>query len=111
MNNLNNGQHTAHNSQGKSRKVEQINPRHQEYSDSELSISYVYSRVNDNQYYSKALSSPLGQKVLSFYTTTSKQVLDIHEEARRLAQEQKAAQWKLTDLQSTDNVTVYFLVS
>lgn len=42
-------------------------------------------------YYSMALSSPLGQRVYSFYTTTSKQVLDIHEEATRIAAEQKKA--------------------
>jgi len=41
-------------------------------------------------YYSKALASPLGQKVFSFYTTTSKQVLDIHEEAKRIAAQHKA---------------------
>ncbi|KAJ7600468.1 hypothetical protein C8J56DRAFT_9400 [Mycena floridula] len=41
------------------------------------------------EYYSKALQSPFGQKVLAFYTTTSKQVLDIHEEARRIADENK----------------------
>ncbi|TFL03209.1 hypothetical protein BDV98DRAFT_603504 [Pterulicium gracile] len=43
-------------------------------------------------YYSRAISSPLGQKVLSFYTTTSKQVLDIHEEAKRLAEQQKTTE-------------------
>jgi hypothetical protein len=37
------------------------------------------------EYYSKALSSPFGQKVRTFYTTTSKQVLDIHEEAKRIS--------------------------
>ncbi|THH15328.1 hypothetical protein EUX98_g9483 [Antrodiella citrinella] len=42
-------------------------------------------------YYSKALASPLGQSVFSFYTTTSKQILDIHEEARRIADTHKAA--------------------
>ncbi|KAI3611054.1 protein vip1 [Moniliophthora roreri] len=36
-------------------------------------------------YYSKALTSPWGQTVLKYYTTTSKQVLDIHEEAKRIA--------------------------
>lgn len=36
------------------------------------------------QYYSKALASPLGQSVLSFYTSTKKQVRDIHEEALRI---------------------------
>ncbi|KAI0317651.1 hypothetical protein OF83DRAFT_1171814 [Amylostereum chailletii] len=44
-----------------------------------------------SDYYTKALSSPLGQRVRQFYTTTSKQILDIHEEARRLADEHKAA--------------------
>lgn len=42
------------------------------------------------QYYTRALSSPFGQKVKAFYTSTSKQVLDIHEEARRIAETQKA---------------------
>ncbi|KII86626.1 hypothetical protein PLICRDRAFT_142987 [Plicaturopsis crispa FD-325 SS-3] len=49
-----------------------------------------YSKTASD-YYTKALSSPLGQRVRSFYTTTSKQVLDIHEEARRIAEAQKAA--------------------
>ncbi|KXN88136.1 Protein vip1 [Leucoagaricus sp. SymC.cos] len=40
-------------------------------------------------YYERAIASPLGQQVLSFYTETSKQVHDIHEEARRIAQEEK----------------------
>ncbi|KIP03352.1 hypothetical protein PHLGIDRAFT_110974 [Phlebiopsis gigantea 11061_1 CR5-6] len=41
-------------------------------------------------YYSRALSSPWGLKVKAFYTSTSKQVLDIHEEARRIASEHHA---------------------
>jgi len=40
-------------------------------------------------YYERAISSPWGQKVYAFYSTTSKQVLDIHEEARRIAETQK----------------------
>jgi len=40
-------------------------------------------------YYSKAINSPLGQRVFAFYSTTSKQVLDIHEEARRIADQHK----------------------
>jgi len=43
------------------------------------------------QYYSKAISSPLGKQVLAFYTSTSKQILDIHAEARRIADQHKAA--------------------
>ncbi|CDZ97518.1 RNA recognition motif domain [Phaffia rhodozyma] len=42
-------------------------------------------------YYSKALSTPIGQKVYQFYTETSKQVVDVHTEARRIADEKKNA--------------------
>jgi len=42
-------------------------------------------------YYGRALASPFGARVREFYTTTSKQVLDIHEEAKRISAEQKAA--------------------
>ncbi|KAI0718189.1 hypothetical protein C8T65DRAFT_827705 [Cerioporus squamosus] len=44
-----------------------------------------------SDYYSRALTSPFGQKVKAFYTTTSKQVLDIHEEARRIREAQKSS--------------------
>ena len=37
----------------------------------------------------KAISSPLGQRVRAFYTESSKQVQDIHEEARRIADHEK----------------------
>ncbi|KAI0768970.1 hypothetical protein BD413DRAFT_85803 [Trametes elegans] len=50
------------------------------------------SKTATDQYYTRALSSPWGQKVKAFYTTTSKQVLDIHEEARRIAEAHKASQ-------------------
>jgi len=36
-------------------------------------------------YYEKAAGTPTGQKIVNFYTQTSKQVQDIHAEARRLA--------------------------
>ncbi|KAJ7070031.1 hypothetical protein C8F01DRAFT_1115053 [Mycena amicta] len=42
-------------------------------------------------YYSKALASPFGASVFNFYTNTSKQVLDIHEEAKRIHAEHAAA--------------------
>ena len=45
-----------------------------------------------SQYYTRALGSSLGQRVRAFYTTTSKQIFDIHEEARRIADEHKASQ-------------------
>lgn len=45
----------------------------------------ISSKAGD--YYTRAFSSPWGQKVKAFYTSTSKQVFDIHEEARRIASE------------------------
>ncbi|KAF9046487.1 hypothetical protein BJ165DRAFT_1527575 [Panaeolus papilionaceus] len=44
-----------------------------------------------SDYYSRALASPFGQKVAAFYTDTSKQIQDIHEEARRIADQEKKA--------------------
>jgi len=43
------------------------------------------------EYYQVALGSTFGQKVRDFYTTTSKQVVDIHEEAKRIAASQTPA--------------------
>jgi hypothetical protein len=43
-----------------------------------------------NDYYQMAIASPFGLKVKAFYTDTSKQVQDIHEEARRIADQQKS---------------------
>jgi len=48
-----------------------------------------------NSFYEKAAGTPTGQKVVNFYTQTSRQVQDIHAEARRLAhikKQQAAAQ-------------------
>jgi len=50
-----------------------------------------YSKVAGD-YYTRALGSHLGQRVRAFYTTTSKQIFDIHEEARRIADEHKSSQ-------------------
>jgi len=41
-----------------------------------------------SDYYTRAVSSPWGQTVFQFYTSTSKQVLDIHAEAKRLKESQ-----------------------
>lgn len=38
-----------------------------------------------SSYFEKALGTPTGQKLASFYTQSDKQVRDIHAEARRLA--------------------------
>ncbi|KAG6828284.1 hypothetical protein H0H92_008494 [Tricholoma furcatifolium] len=45
-----------------------------------------------HEYYRQALASSFGQQVHAFYTSTSKQVQDIHEEARRIAAQHKASQ-------------------
>lgn len=42
-------------------------------------------------YYQKALSSPLGERVYQFYTTAQKQVLDVHNEAKRISEQRTAA--------------------
>lgn len=42
------------------------------------------------QYYARALNTAFGSKVRDFYTTSSKHVQDIHEEAARLAGWQKS---------------------
>jgi len=49
-----------------------------------------YTKVA-HDYYSKAIASPLGQQVFAFYTSTSKQIYDIHAEARRMADQHKTA--------------------
>ncbi|CAG7852092.1 SubName: Full=Related to SSP120-secretory protein {ECO:0000313/EMBL:CCA77016.1} [Serendipita indica DSM 11827] len=40
-------------------------------------------------YYSRAVQSPFGQKVMAFYTQAAKQVADVHEEAKRIAELEK----------------------
>lgn len=41
------------------------------------------------QYYSKAAASPITDRMLSYYTSASNQILELHVEARRLADEAK----------------------
>ncbi|TXT10644.1 hypothetical protein VHUM_02149 [Vanrija humicola] len=64
--------------------------------------SQVYSKVREadqqrgvstkfHEYYTKALATPVGQRVAQFYTDTHKQVLDVHEEAKRIANQKKGA--------------------
>jgi RNA recognition motif-containing protein len=40
-------------------------------------------------YYEKAADTPTGQKLVNFYTQTSRQVVDVHNEAKRLAELKK----------------------
>ncbi|GFZ46040.1 hypothetical protein JCM24511_04286 [Saitozyma sp. JCM 24511] len=63
----------------------------------------VSARLHD--YFSKAISTPVGQKVVKFYTDTQKQVLDVHEEARRIADEKKAGVSTPTTAPATDAKT------
>lgn len=46
------------------------------------------------QYFQSALGTPTGQRVRDFYTSAQKQVLDIHNEARRLADERQGKDGK-----------------
>ena len=57
----------------------------------EVSVTFCSMKngLISKKYYSKAIASPLGQQVRDFYTTTSKQILDIHEEARRISSQEK----------------------
>jgi len=56
-----------------------------------LSLKANAAAIIGGKYYQAALSSPFGSKVHSFYTTTHKQVLDVHEEAVRIKEAKKAA--------------------
>lgn len=42
-----------------------------------------------NSYFDQALNTPTGQKLRNFYTSGEKQVLDVHNEARHLAELKK----------------------
>ena len=50
--------------------------------------------------------SPLGQNVREFYTNTSKQVRDIHEEARRIADHEKNEKLSEKDTQGAPAASV-----
>jgi len=73
-------------------------------------LEYVFDRLP--QYYEQAITSQIGQRVKRFYTETSKQVHDIHEEARHIAQAEKTSSKQTTvpgtgsGLDSTGNETV-----
>ncbi|EIW72379.1 hypothetical protein TREMEDRAFT_70704 [Tremella mesenterica DSM 1558] len=47
----------------------------------------VSSRLHE--YYQKTAGTSIGSKFIKFYTDTQKQVLDVHEEARRIADDKK----------------------
>jgi RNA recognition motif-containing protein len=55
-------------------------------------------------YYEKATGTPTGQKLVNFYTQTSKQVQDIHAEARRLA-DLKKQESGVTKVPGTEKTT------
>jgi hypothetical protein len=65
-------------------------------------------------YYSKAIGSPVGQKILAFYTQTTKQVQDVHEEAMRIAlveKEKQSANAGSSSAAPTESTTVHDPVS
>ncbi|KAI5479426.1 actin cytoskeleton protein [Pseudohyphozyma bogoriensis] len=54
-----------------------------------LSLKANAAAIIGSKYYQNALSSPFGSKVHAFYTSTQKQVLDVHEEAVRIRNAKK----------------------
>jgi RNA recognition motif-containing protein len=56
-------------------------------------------------YYEKAAGTPTGQKLVNFYTQSSRQVADIHKEARRLADLKKAEAGGVTPVAGSDKTT------
>ncbi|CAG8530470.1 1874_t:CDS:2 [Scutellospora calospora] len=53
-------------------------------------VKNVASTIQDRA--NQALDTPPGKQLYEFYTSTTKQVADVHNEARRIANEKKAAQ-------------------
>lgn len=69
-------------------RTKKVVPANAENSPTAPIVKNISSLVNwSQQYYEKALKSKQGSKVMEFYTSTSKQVLDVHSEARRIAEE------------------------
>lgn len=56
-----------------------------------VSLKLHAAGILSAKYYQAALNSPFGQKVLSFYTTTKKEVQDVHEEAVRIKENKKSS--------------------
>lgn len=56
-------------------------------------------------YYEKAAGTPSGKKIVNFYTQTSRQVVDIHNEARRLADLKKQNHTTTTDQKKNSSPT------
>ncbi len=56
-------------------------------------------------YYEKASGTPTGQKLVNFYTQTSRQVQDIHAEARRLADLKKREASGVTNVPGSSDTT------
>jgi hypothetical protein len=49
-----------------------------------------YNKAITHEYYVNAINSRFSNSVYDFYTTTTKQISDVHEEAKRIAEQQKA---------------------
>lgn len=58
------------------------------------------------RYFENALDSPTGKRVRTFYDDRKKDVLEIHNEARRLANERKASNLASTSTAATSGTSV-----
>lgn len=67
--------------------------RHAQQMDAQLHVSdrAVGARNTLTTYFEKALGTPTGQRIRQFYETGGKSLMDIHNEARRLAELRKKA--------------------
>jgi RNA recognition motif-containing protein len=73
---------TLHNLDNKVKATDRAKAMDQSYSVTPR-VSSLLSGLNS--YYEKAAGTPTGKKLVDFYTQSSRQVQDIHKEARRLA--------------------------
>jgi len=71
--------------------------------DAKLGVSNIAASAwsSMGSYFEKALGTPSGQKLRSFYDTQNKQVMDVHNEARHLA-DMKAGKAPLEHIPGTD---------
>lgn len=70
-----------------------------EYILSYICVANLLTGDVHKQYYSKAAASPITDRMSSYYTSASKQILELHVEARRIADEAKqTSEAALTEL-------------
>lgn len=69
-----------------------------------LSLKARAGMIVGSKYYTAALNSPVGSKVQAFYTSASKQIHDVHEEALRIAEAKKSE--KVTGSASSETTPI-----